>query len=335
MKKRMMLIINPMAGRSGYKTGFGEVMNILDSGGYLTTVYFTQGRGDATVFAAQHAAEYDTVACIGGDGTLSEVVSGLMQVPNPPPLGYIPMGTTNDVASTLGLPKNATDAALRIVTGTPTAFDVGSFGEQSFFTYVAAFGAFTAVSYETPQNEKQALGHLAYVLEAMGRLNAIDHYCAHVEYDGGTVDGDFIFGGVSNSTSVAGMVRLRKDLVSLGDGLFETLLIRRPKQFGDLSRIITGVLNQGLSIMGVDAAWVKTIKGLVVIAAVVMVALIVRLFVIGHRDQHAAEERLLAQDPSQEDNIRLNHLQTRVLYGFLVFMLVLYLAVAAYGALAG
>ena len=169
MKKRMMLIINPMAGRSGYKTGFGEVMNILDSGGYLTTVYFTQGRGDATVMAAQHAAEYDTVACIGGDGTLSEVVSGLMQVPNPPPLGYIPMGTTNDVASTLGLPKNATDAALRIVTGTPTAFDVGSFGDQSFFTYVAAFGAFTAVSYETPQNEKQALGHLAYVLEAIGR----------------------------------------------------------------------------------------------------------------------------------------------------------------------
>ena len=174
MKKRMMLIINPMAGRSGYKTGFGEVMNILDSGGYLTTVYFTQGRGDATVFAAQHAAEYDTVACIGGDGTLSEVVSGLMQVPNPPPLGYIPMGTTNDVASTLGLPKNATDAALRIVTGTPTAFNVGSFGDKSFFTYVAAFGAFTAVSYETPQNEKQALGHLAYVLEAMSRLNSID-----------------------------------------------------------------------------------------------------------------------------------------------------------------
>lgn len=244
MKKRMMLIINPMAGRSGYKNGFGEVMNILDSGGYLTTVYFTQGRGDATLMAAQHAAEYDTVACIGGDGTLSEVVSGLMQVPNPPPLGYIPMGTTNDVALTLGLPKNATDAALRIVTGTPTAFDVGSFGDKSFFTYVAAFGAFTAVSYETPQNEKQALGHLAYVLEAMSRLNSIDHYCAHVEYDGGTVDGDFIFGGVSNSTSVAGMVRLRKDLVSLGDGLFETLLIRRPKQFGDLSRIITGVLNQ-------------------------------------------------------------------------------------------
>ena len=183
-----------------------------------------------------------------------------MYSPNPPPLGYIPMGTTNDVASTLGLPKNATDAALRIVTGTPTAFDVGSFGDQSFFTYVAAFGAFTAVSYETPQNEKQALGHLAYVLEAIGRLNSIDHYCAHVEYDGGTVDGDFIFGGVSNSTSVAGMVRLRKDLVSLGDGLFETLLIRCPQQFGDLSRIISGVLNQNYDNENVILVQSKTLR---------------------------------------------------------------------------
>ena len=236
--------MNPCAGIKKANRYLPDLLRLFSDYGYVSTAYMTGKRGDGTEFARTHAAEADLIVCIGGDGTLSEVVSGLMQVPNPPPLGYIPMGTTNDVASTLGLPKNATDAALRIVTGTPTAFDVGSFGEQSFFTYVAAFGAFTAVSYETPQNEKQALGHLAYVLEAMGRLNSIDHYCAHVEYDGGTVDGDFIFGGVSNSTSVAGMVRLRKDLVSLGDGLFETLLIRRPKQFGDLSRIITGVLNQ-------------------------------------------------------------------------------------------
>ena len=125
---------------------------------------------------------------------------------------------------------------------------------------MAAFGAFTAVSYETPQNEKQALGHLAYVLEAMGRLNSIDHYCTHVEYDGGTVDGDFIFGGVSNSTSVAGMVRLRKDLVCLGDGLFETLLIRRPQQFGDLSRIISGVLNQNYDNENVILVQSKTLR---------------------------------------------------------------------------
>ena len=236
--------MNPCSGTKRANKYLTDIVETFTVNDYVCTVLTTTKRGDGTLYAQTYAPQVDLITCIGGDGTLSEVVSGLMQVPNPPPLGYIPMGTTNDVASTLGLPKNATDAALRIVTGTPTAFDVGSFGDQSFFTYVAAFGAFTAVSYETPQNEKQALGHLAYVLEAIGRLNSIDHYCAHVEYDGGTVDGDFIFGGVSNSTSVAGMVRLRKDLVSLGDGLFETLLIRRPQQFGDLSRIISGVLNQ-------------------------------------------------------------------------------------------
>ena len=186
----------------------------------------------------------DIALSIGGDGTLSEVVSGLMQVPNPPPLGYIPMGTTNDVASTLGLPKNATDAALRIVTGTPTAFDVGSFGDKSFFTYVAAFGAFTAVSYETPQNEKQALGHLAYVLEAMSRLNSIDHYCAHVEYDGGTVDGDFIFGAVCNSTSIGGLMKLDPERVVLDDGKFEMLLVPSPKTAADLQNLVLALLNQ-------------------------------------------------------------------------------------------
>ena len=244
--KRLLFFINPNAGHAEIRSSLMDVLQIFCKAGYAPTIHMTSGPRDITRQIAERGPQYDLLVCAGGDGTLNEAVSGLMALPydKRPPLGYIPMGTTNDVASTLGLPKNATDAALRIVTGTPTAFDVGSFGEQSFFTYVAAFGAFTAVSYETPQNEKQALGHLAYVLEAMGRLNSIDHYCAHVEYDGGTVDGDFIFGGVSNSTSVAGMVRLRKDLVSLGDGLFETLLIRRPQQFGDLSRIITGVLNQ-------------------------------------------------------------------------------------------
>ncbi len=244
MKKKLMLIINPMAGRSGYKLGFGEVMHTLDAGDYRTTVYFTERRGEATTLAAQHAGEYDTVACIGGDGTLSEVVSGLMQVENPPALGYIPMGTTNDVAATLGLPKLATEAARRIVTGTPTPFDVGSFGDAAHFTYVAAFGAFTEVSYETPQTEKQALGHLAYLLEAAGRLPRLEPYNARVEYDGGVVEGNFLYGGVSNSTSVAGMVKLRKDLVSLSDGVFETLLIRNPQNILEFNRIVSDILSQ-------------------------------------------------------------------------------------------
>ena len=148
---------DPKAGRSSYRIGFADVMLTLSQGGYDTTVRFTEGRGDATRFAAMHAKEFDTIACIGGDGTLSEVVAGLMQVDNPPPLGYIPLGSTNDVANTLSLPHNAVEAAERIVSGTPIPFDVGGFQDDAYFTYVAAYGAFTEVSYATPQNEKAAL----------------------------------------------------------------------------------------------------------------------------------------------------------------------------------
>lgn len=245
MKKRMMLIINPMAGRSGYKTGFGEVMNILDSGGYLTTVYFTQGRGDATVFAAQHAAEYDTVACIGGDGTLSEVIAGLMRVPSPPPLGYIPMGTANDVATTLGLPKNDTiGAALRLVRGSAHPYDVGGFGADEYFAYIAAFGAFTEVSYATPQDMKKRLGHLAYVLQGMAALPKLESYNTRVEYDGGVVEAPLVYGSMSNSTSVAGIVKLREEMVCLGDGMSELVLVKDPGSIEGFSEIVTSVLSQ-------------------------------------------------------------------------------------------
>lgn len=245
MKKRMMLIINPMAGRSGYKTGFGEVMNILDSGGYLTTVYFTQGRGDATVMAAQHAAEYDTVACIGGDGTLSEVIAGLMRVPSPPPLGYIPMGTANDVATTLGLPKNDTiGAALRLVRGSAHPYDVGGFGADEYFAYIAAFGAFTEVSYATPQDMKKRLGHLAYVLQGMAALPKLESYNTRVEYDGGVVEAPLVYGSMSNSTSVAGIVKLREEMVCLGDGMSELVLVKDPGSIEGFSEIVTSVLSQ-------------------------------------------------------------------------------------------
>ena len=157
--KKLMLIINPAAGRGGFKNGLGDALDLLDKGGYRTTLFFTSGRGDAVEFAAGHAANYDVVACVGGDGTLSEVLAGLMQLENPPKVGYIPMGTANDVATTLGLPKNDTvGAARRILNGEPHPFDVGGFGDDKYFAYIAAFGAFTEVSYATPQNQKKLLG---------------------------------------------------------------------------------------------------------------------------------------------------------------------------------
>ncbi len=243
--KKLMLIINPAAGRGGFKNGLGDALDLLDKGGYRTTLFFTSGRGDAVEFAAGHAANYDVVACVGGDGTLSEVLAGLMQLENPPKVGYIPMGTANDVATTLGLPKNDTvGAARRILNGEPHPFDVGGFGDDKYFAYIAAFGAFTEVSYATPQNQKKLLGHLAYVLQGMAALPRLESYNTRVEYDGGVFEGRLVYGSMSNSTSVAGIVRLREEMVCLGDGESELVLVRDPGSVIGFGEIVDSVLSQ-------------------------------------------------------------------------------------------
>ncbi len=245
MKKKLMLIINPAAGRGAYKLNLPDALQLLDQGGFRTTLFFTAGRGDATELAAAHGAEFDTVACVGGDGTLSEVLAGLMRLDAPPPIGYFPMGTTNDVATTLDLPKNDTiGAARRILSGTPHPFDVGGFGDGEFFAYIAAFGAFTEVSYATPQTQKKALGHLAYVLQGMAQLPRIEAVNARVEYDGGVVEGRFLYGSMSNSTSVAGILRLKEEMVSLGDGQSELVLVREPQTIDGFGAILTSALTQ-------------------------------------------------------------------------------------------
>ncbi|MBO7373463.1 MAG: diacylglycerol kinase family lipid kinase, partial [Oscillospiraceae bacterium] len=237
--KRMMLIVNPNAGRSGYRYYFGDAMKVLADGGYQISLFFTTRPGEATEFAAYYAKDYDTVACIGGDGTLSEVISGLMKVQNPPPIGYFPMGTTNDIATSLGLPKNDTVAAARrILSGEPHPFDVGGFGENAYFAYVAAFGAFTEVSYATPQDQKRALGQLAYVLQGAAQLGKIERIPTRIEYDGGVFEGELVYGSMSNSTSVAGIVHFPESMVSLGDGMSELVLLRDPGRvdaYGELA----------------------------------------------------------------------------------------------------
>ncbi len=245
MKRRLLLIVNPAAGRGAYKKDFADALKVLDDGGCTPTVCFTAGTGDATRLAHSLGADFDLLACIGGDGTLSEVMAGLMQLQNPPPLGYIPMGTSNDVASTLDLPKNnPVAAARRILDGTPHPYDVGGFGERDFFAYIAAFGAFTEVSYATPQNQKKLLGHLAYVLQGAALLPRIEVYPTRVEYDGGVVEENLVYGSMSNSTSVAGIVRLPEEMVSLGDGLSELVLVKDPGNLMALSELADSVLSR-------------------------------------------------------------------------------------------
>ena len=243
--KRMMLIVNPNAGRSGYRYYFGDAMKVLADGGYQISLFFTTRPGEATEFAAYYVKDYDTVACIGGDGTLSEVISGLMKVQNPPPIGYFPMGTTNDIATSLGLPKNDTVAAARrILSGEPHPFDVGGFGENAYFAYVAAFGAFTEVSYATPQDQKRALGQLAYVLQGAAQLGKIERIPTRIEYDGGVFEGELVYGSMSNSTSVAGIVHFPESMVSLGDGMSELVLLRDPGRVDAYGELAASVISR-------------------------------------------------------------------------------------------
>ena len=245
MQKKMMLIVNPAAGSGGYKYNFTEALYLLSLGGYTVTLFYTKGPKDATAFAEQYGADYDVVSCIGGDGTLSEVLAGLMKIPNPPPVGYMPMGTANDVATTLALPKNDSFAAAkRILNGTPHPFDVGGFGESDYFAYIAAFGAFTEVSYATPQDQKKVLGHLAYVIQGIGQLGKIEPIHTVVEYDGGVIEADLLYGSMSNSTSVAGIVRLPEQMVCLGDGMSELVLVKEPKNVLEFNEMTNSVLTQ-------------------------------------------------------------------------------------------
>jgi YegS/Rv2252/BmrU family lipid kinase len=247
VQKRMMLLINPNAGKGGYKTSIGSVMDVFSAGGYLPTVYYTRAPGNATELVQQHAGEYDIVVCLGGDGTLSEVAAGMIKAPVKRQIGYIPLGTANDVARTLGLSNRPVKAAADIVNGHAVPFDIGQFGTDKFFTYVSAFGAFTEVSYGTPQETKRSLGHLAYVLEGLKSLSKLSHYRAVVEYDDGVLHDDFIFGAVMNSTSMAGMLKLKKDLVNLSDGMFEILLVKTPQDILEFNGIINSVLSSDFS----------------------------------------------------------------------------------------
>ncbi len=246
MSKKILLIVNPASGKGQAKSALYDIVSTLCAEGNPVTVMMTTKHGDATVFAKEYAKGYDIVSCVGGDGTLSEVVCGLMQVDSPPPIGYVPLGSTNDMAATLKIPRMPLQAAEAIINGTPFTIDVGKLSD-TFFTYVAAFGAFTDVPYTTPQESKNALGPLAYLIEGVTRLTKLPKHHAIVTYDGGVIEGDFIYGGVSNSTSVAGFVKLTKKNVGLDDGLFEVLLIRAPARLSEFNQIISDITTQNYS----------------------------------------------------------------------------------------
>lgn len=239
--RKLLFLVNAHAGKEAIRSPFLPIMNTFVRAGYEPTVYITQRSGELPDIAASRAGDYDLVVCSGGDGTLNETVNGLLRCPHPPLLGYIPAGTTNDFARSLGLPKNMEKAAEAAVNGAAVDLDVGRFNGD-YFSYVAAFGAFTEVSYATPQDIKNLLGKLAYLLEGAQRLSSLHPYSIRVEHDGGVIEDDILVGLVSNSSSVAGLPVGRFMDVSMNDGLLEVTLVRNPPSILDLTRVINHLL---------------------------------------------------------------------------------------------
>lgn len=243
MSKKLLFIFNSHSGKGKIKNNLVEIIDIFVKAGYETTVYTTQSQGDAVNKAYEEAANYDRIVCSGGDGTLDEVVTGVMKSGIKVPVGYIPAGSTNDFGNSLGIDKDMIHAADIAANGYRFPCDIGKFNED-YFVYVAAFGIFTEVSYATDQGLKNMLGHTAYILEGAKQLWDIPSYRMQVEYDGNVLYDEFIYGMITNSMSVGGFKGIIPGNISLNDGKFEVTLIRMPKnpiELNDILAFLTGM----------------------------------------------------------------------------------------------
>ncbi len=239
--KRMLFFVNPTAGREEMRFQLMDVLSRFTAAGYDVLCHPTQKPQDVTEVIARSGQDYDIIVTCGGDGTLNETVTGLMQLENRPLLGYIPAGTVNDFATSLHIPKTIPEAVSTIIDGVPFAVDMGGFNGK-YFTYVAAFGAFTKVSYATPQSSKQALGRAAYILEGVRSLTDIRPIHVVAEAGDTVIEDDVILGMVTNATSVGGFKALDDSIVKMDDGLNELIMVRAPKVLADYNAIIGSLI---------------------------------------------------------------------------------------------
>ena len=242
LEKKLVFIFNPKAGKGKIKTSLMDIVDIFNKGGYEVIIRATQAPKDAYEQVKKYADKVDLIVCSGGDGTLDEVVTGITEVGSKVPVGYIPAGSTNDFASSLGIPKNMVEAAKTAVGGKQFSCDIGSFNGD-YFVYVAAFGLFTEVSYSTSQEWKNVLGHAAYILEGAKCLHDIPTYMMQVEYNNTVIQDEFIYGMITNSTSVGGFKGMTGKDVLLDDGVFEVTLIKTPRNPIELNEIIGALIN--------------------------------------------------------------------------------------------
>lgn len=245
MSKKLLFIVNPRAGKTKSHAPLFDAVSIYSEAGYLVCVKQTKRRGDATRYAFELGADFDLVVCHGGDGTLNETVNGLMRIPKEkrPPVSYLPGGSTNDFAASLNISSDLAVAAQSAMRMEVRDLDVGVFGSRNFI-YVASFGAFTRTSYTVPQDIKNMFGHFAYMLEGAKDLDTLHPYRMKITADDEVIDGEYLFGAVSNSTSIAGLMKLPKSEVSLNDGEFELLLVPVPKSPLAMQALIRALVYQ-------------------------------------------------------------------------------------------
>ena len=248
--KNVLLIVNPVAGKLRMRNELFDVIEIFCNNDCIVTTAITQYRGHGKELAANaYRNGFDLVVCCGGDGTLNEVISGLLtsETSAKAALGYIPAGSTNDFADTLGIPSVPTAAAVNIFKSVRMGIDVGRFGDDRNFCYIATFGAFAAASYSAPQELKNSIGHMAYLIEGIKQLGSMRRYKVKVTADGQEYSGEYIYCSVSNTRSVAGLVKLSENIVDLHDGMFEVILVKYPNNLLETNKIVTGVLSNDFS----------------------------------------------------------------------------------------
>ncbi len=244
-KKKMLFVYNPMAGKEQIREYLSDIIQIFCRANFEITIVATQGAGEVTKLVTKKGAKYDYIVCSGGDGTMNEMAAGLMHLEKRPICGYIPAGTVNDFASSLRIPKVMTEAAELITRGDIFECDLGRFNDR-YFTYVAGFGAFTEVSYQTPQDLKNTFGKTAYFVEALRHVSEIKTQHMKIEYDDGAIEDEFLLGLVSNSESVSGYRAYSQQDIKMDDGLFEALFIRNVKNLIELQQVINALLTKKL-----------------------------------------------------------------------------------------
>ncbi len=251
MKSQMLFIVNPSSGTVKIKDYFFEITRIFSEAGYIVHTVITRYVRETLKELLAEDTHYDMVVVSGGDGTFNSLISTTLSMDIHTPIGYIPAGSTNDFARGIGLKGTPVDIAKQLMTGTPRTLDIGKFNER-YFSYVASFGAFTDTSYNTPQELKNILGHLAYILEGIKDISSIKPCKMRITYEGNTVEGEYILGAFCNATSIGGMIHLDNNVVNLNDGKFEAMLIRMPKTIFDLTDIIFSLNTQNYKSNNID-----------------------------------------------------------------------------------